>query len=44
MSREITEARLLVRIEKLPPLGSYDGTIDPDDHIEDIDTSSIIEE
>ena len=35
--KKIMEARLSVGLEKPPSLGSYEGMVDPDDHIEDID-------
>ena len=34
--REIIEAKLLIGLEKPPPLGTYDGTTNPDEHIENI--------
>ena len=37
LSREIREATLPVGLEKSPLLGTYEGTIDPDGHIENID-------
>ena len=35
--REIIDTQLPIGLEKPPPLGTYDGTHDPDEHIENID-------
>ena len=37
LSQEIMAAQLPKGLEKPPPLGTYDGTTDPDEHIENID-------
>ena len=37
LSREILNTKLPRGLEKPPPLGQYDGTTDPDEHIENID-------
>ncbi|XP_058741872.1 pre-mRNA-splicing factor CWC22-like [Vicia villosa] len=40
LSHSILEAPLPAGLEKPPPLGTYDGTTDPDEHIENIDATS----